>query len=180
MMVEQGQELLRLDTRSALADVGVAEAELKAQQARFVELQTQIEVMRARVDAAISIQDQAAAAEVNAKKDLDRATTIGVANALSQEEIDTRRMNWDTTKAKFRESQARVREAQANLSLLDGKPIAASLEVQKAIVIEAEASLARAQNNLDLRTIRASKSGTILSVKFERGNSYLPRYWRVR
>ncbi|MBU6238493.1 MAG: efflux RND transporter periplasmic adaptor subunit [Planctomycetes bacterium] len=167
--VQQGQELLQLDTRSALADVGVAQAELNAQQAKLVELQTQIDVMRARVDAAVSIQDQAAAAEANAKRDLDRASTIGVANALSQEEMDTRRMNWDTAKAKYREAQARVREAQANLSLLDGKPIAASIEVQKAAVAEAVASLARAQTNLDLRTIRAPKPGTILSVKIRVG-----------
>jgi multidrug resistance efflux pump len=168
-LVKQSQELLQLDTRSALADVGVAAAELKAQQAKLVELQTQVEVMRARFDAALSIQDQTAATEANAKRDLDRAATVGVASAVSQEEIDTRRLNWDTAKARFRESQARVREAQANLSLLDGKPVAASLEVQKAAVAEAEASLARAQTNLDLRTIRAPKSGTILSVKIREG-----------
>ncbi len=167
--VKQGDELLQLDSRSALADLGVAQAELKAQQAKLVELQAQIDVLSARVDAAKSIQDQSTAAEANAKRDLDRANTIGVANALSQEEIDMRRLNWETSKAKLRESQARVREAQANLSLLDSKPIAASLEVQKAAVSEAEANLARAQINLDLRTIRAPKSGTILSVKIREG-----------
>jgi multidrug efflux pump subunit AcrA (membrane-fusion protein) len=112
--VDQGQELLQLDSRSAIADVGVAETELRAQQAKLVELQMQVEVLRARFDAAVSMQDQATALEANAKRDLDRASAIGVSNALSQEEIDTRRLNSETSKAKSREAQARVREAQAS------------------------------------------------------------------
>lgn len=167
--VQQGQELLQLDSRSAIADVGVAQAELSAQQAKLAELQMQIEVLRARVDAASSMQDQAYAAEANAKRDLDRATAIGVSSALSQEEIDTRRLNWETAKARFREAQAKVREAQASLNMFDGKPVAASMEVQKAAVAQAQANLLRAETNLELRTIRAPKTGTILSVKIRQG-----------
>ncbi|MFM8399362.1 MAG: HlyD family secretion protein, partial [Pirellula sp.] len=168
-VVEQGQELLQLDSRSAIADQGVAEAELKAQQAKLVELQMQVEVLRARFDAAASMLDQASALEANAKRDLDRANAIGVSSALSQEEIDTRRLNWETSKATSREAQARVREAQASLNMFDGKPVAASLEVQRSTVAHAQANLVRAQTNLQLRTIRAPKSGTILSVKIRQG-----------
>ncbi|MFN4904569.1 MAG: HlyD family secretion protein [Planctomycetota bacterium] len=167
--VQQGQELLQLDSRSAIADVGFAEAELRAQQAKLVELQMQVEVLRARFDAAASIQDQASALEANAKRDLDRANAIGVSSALSLEEIDTRRLNWETSKAKSREAQARVREAQASLNMFDGKPVAASLEVQRAAVAQAQANLLRAQTNLQLRTIRAPRSGTVLSVKIRQG-----------
>jgi multidrug resistance efflux pump len=115
------------------------------------------------------MQDQATALEANAKRDLDRASAIGVSNALSQEEIDTRRLNSETSKAKSREAQARVREAQASLNMFDGKPVAASLEVQRAAVAQAQANLVRAQTNLQLRTIRAPRSGTILSVKIRQG-----------
>lgn len=167
--VQQGQELLQLDSRSAIADLGVAQAELRAQEAKLAELQMQIEVLRARLDAAASMQDQASASEANAKRDLDRATAIGVSSALSQEEIDTRRLNWETAKARLRETQARVREAQASLNMFDGKPIAASLEVQRAAVAQAQANLLRAETNLELRTIRAPKMGTILSVKIRQG-----------
>lgn len=168
-MVQQGQELLQLDSRSALADVGVAQSELRAQEAKLIELQMQVDVLRARVDAAASMQDQAQASEANAKRDLDRANAIGVSSALSQEEIDTRRLNWETAKARLREAQARVREAQASLSMFDGKPVAASLEVQRAAVAQAQASLVRAQTSLELRTIRAPRAGTILSVKIRQG-----------
>jgi multidrug efflux pump subunit AcrA (membrane-fusion protein) len=43
------------------------------------------------------------------------------------------------------------------------------LEVQKAAVAQAEAGLVRAQTNLELRTIKAPKAGTILSVKIREG-----------
>lgn|GEM_PF-2379313 len=51
--VQQGQELLQLDSRSALADVGVAQSELRAQEAKLMELQMQVDVLRARVDARV-------------------------------------------------------------------------------------------------------------------------------
>ena len=169
VLVQVGDPLLQLNARSAMADVVVAQAELRAQQSKLQELVAQVEALRARLDAAISMQDQATASEANAKRENERANSVGISNALSQEEIDTRKLNWETAKAKFRESQARVREAQASLNLLDGKPIAASLEVQKAAVAQAEAGLVRAQTNLELRTIKAPKAGTILSVKIREG-----------
>jgi multidrug resistance efflux pump len=168
-VVPVGAPLLQLDARNAQADVGVAQADLRAQQAKLEELGAQVEALRARLDAAVSLQDQASATEANAKRENDRANAIGISSALSQEEIDTRRLNWETAKAKLRESQARVREAQASLNLLDGKPIAASLEVQKAAVAQAQANLVRAQTNLELRTIKAPKAGTVLSVKIREG-----------
>ena len=168
-IVLQGQELLQLDSRSAMADLAVAQAELVSQESKLLELQAQVEALRARVDAAESIQDQAQASQTNAQRDLERANSIGVSNALSQEEIDTRRMNWETAKARSRETQARVREAQASLNMFDAKPVAASLEVQRAAVAQAQANRVRAQTNLELRTIRAPKSGTILSVKIREG-----------
>ena len=168
-IVLQGQELLQLDSRSAMADLAVAQAELVSQESKLLELQAQVEALRARVDAAESIQDQAQASQTNAQRDLERANSIGVSNALSQEEIDTRRMNWETAKARSREAQARVREAQASLNMFDAKPVAASLEVQRAAVAQAQANRVRAQTNVELRSIRAPKSGTILSVKIREG-----------
>jgi multidrug resistance efflux pump len=168
-IVQQGQELLQLDSRSAMADLAVAQAELVSQESKLLELQAQVEALRARVEAAESIQDQAQASQTNAQRDLERANSIGVSYALSQEEIDTRRMNWETAKARSREAQARVREAQASLNMFDAKPVAASLEVQRAAVAQAQANRVRAQTNVELRTIRAPKSGTILSVKIREG-----------
>ncbi len=167
--VRQGELLLRLDRRSAFADLRVAEADLAAQQAKLTELVGQIEIQRARLDAAQALFEQSKSNEDNFKREFDRALSIGSSNALSQEELDTRRSNWETAKAKSHESSARVDEAKANLALLVGTPIAATMEVQKAAVAQAQANLERAQVNLDLRSILAPKDATVLSVKIRVG-----------
>jgi HlyD family secretion protein len=164
-----GDVLMRLDRRSAAADLAVAQAELQAQRARLQELQSQISVLQARLVAAKAIELQAAATEANAKKEFDRTTPIRNPNALSEEEIDARKLNWETAKAKALEASARVAEAQASLDMLAGIPVATSIEVQNAAILQAEANLHRAQTNFDLRTIIAPKAGTVLSVKIRAG-----------
>jgi HlyD family secretion protein len=167
--VVQGAPLLRLDRRSALADLTVAQAELTAQTARLAELQAQLEPQRARVEAAQALVDQYRAAEANAEREYERADAIQGNFALSEEEVDLRRLNWETAKARRFEADARLHEARANLDLLAGEPIAASMEVQRAAVEQARASVQRAQTNLDLRTILAPKDATVLSVKIRVG-----------
>jgi multidrug resistance efflux pump len=169
MHVQAGTPLLRLDVRSATADVGVAEAELVAQQAKLQELLAQSETLQARLDAAIALQMQAIASESNAKREIDRAQSVGSSNVLSEEELDLRRVTWEISKAKRLETEARVREARAVLDLMVGQPKAASIEVQRAAVGQATANLDRAKTNLELRTIRAPKAGTVLSVKIREG-----------
>lgn len=169
MHVQAGTPLLRLDVRSATADVGVAEAELVAQQAKLQELLAQSETLQARLDAAIALQMQAIAAESNAKREIDRAQSVGSSNVLSEEELDLRRVTWEIAKAKRFEAEARVREAKAVLDLMVGQPKAASIEVQRAAVGQATANLDRAKTNVELRTIRAPKAGTVLSVKIREG-----------
>ncbi|AMV34606.1 Macrolide export protein MacA [Pirellula sp. SH-Sr6A] len=166
--VKQGDALIRLDRRSAIADVAVAKAELVSQQARLAELQGNIPTLEARYRAAIAIHEQAEAALRNAEKDFERVRSVQGTFALSEEEIDTRRLNLETAKGKIAETEARRLEAKANLDLLAG-PQAPSIEVQKIAVVQAEANLQRAQTNLDLRTIVAPKDGTVLSVRLRVG-----------
>jgi HlyD family secretion protein len=168
-MVEAGTPLLRLDCRSAQADVGVAEAELTAQKARLQELLAQVASIRARLDASQALQQQAVASELNAKREIERAQSVGNRDVLSEEELDARRVNYEIAKAKRLEAEARVREAQATLDLMAGTPVAATVEVQRAAVAQAMANLERAKTNLEIRTIRAPKKGTVLSVKIREG-----------
>jgi multidrug resistance efflux pump len=169
MMVEAGTPLLRLDCRSAQADVGVAEAELAAQKARLQELLAQVASIQARLDASQALQQQAVASELNAKREIERAQSVGNRDVLSEEELDARRVNYEIARAKRLEAEARVREAQATLDLMAGTPVAATVEVQRAAVAQAMANLERAKTNLEIRTIRAPKKGTVLSVKIREG-----------
>ncbi|MEI8210965.1 MAG: efflux RND transporter periplasmic adaptor subunit [Planctomycetota bacterium] len=169
MMVEVGTPLLRLDCRSAQADVGVAEADLAAQKAKLQELLAQVASIQARLDASQALQQQAVASELNAKREIERAQSVGSRDVLSEEELDARRVNYEIARAKRLEAEARVREAQATLDLMAGKPVAATVEVQRAAVAQAMANLERAKTNLEIRTIRAPKKGTVLSVKIREG-----------
>jgi HlyD family secretion protein len=167
--VSAGDVLLQLDRRSAAADLTVARAELLAQESRLQELLAQIPIQQARFAAAKALLDQNAATESNAKREYERATSIRNSNALSEEEIDARKLNWETAKGRSLEAMARVAEAQSNLNLLAGEPIAASIEVQKAAIELARANREKAQNLYDLLSIVAPKDGVILSVKIRVG-----------
>jgi HlyD family secretion protein len=167
--VSAGDVLLQLDRRSAAADLAVARAELLAQESRLQELLAQIPIQQARFAAAKALLDQNAATESNAKREYERAISIRNSNALSEEEIDARKLNWETAKGRSLEAMARVAEAQSNLNLLAGEPIAASIEVQKAAIELARANREKAQNLYDLLSIVAPKDGVILSVKIRVG-----------
>ncbi len=168
-VVRKGTPLLRLDNRSAEADLAVAQAELAAQKSRLDELIAQIPTMQARLSAAEAIDQQANAVEANAKREYERAVELRRSNALSEEEFDERSVAWETAKGKAAETRARVIEAAASLNLLAGKPVAATIEVQKAAVMQAEAGARRAETNLALMTLVAPSDGTILSVKIRAG-----------
>ena len=167
--VSAGDVLLQLDRRSAAADLAVARAELLAQESRLQELLAQIPIQQARFAAAKALLDQNAATESNAKREYERAISIRNSNALSEEEIDARKLNWETAKGRSLEAMARVAEAQSNLNLLAGEPVAASIEVQKAAIELARANREKAQNHYDLLSIVAPKNGVILSVKIRVG-----------
>lgn len=166
--VKKGQALIQLDRRSALADWKVADAEVAAQRSKLAELIEQAEVARARLEATTALLRQAEAAERNSERECERAQSLG-AYAISAEELDLRRLNLETSRAKTLEAKARVHESQASLALLDGKPVAPSIEVQKAVLAQAVANLERAQTRLELHTIVAPKDATVLSVKIRSG-----------
>ncbi|MFN7627485.1 MAG: HlyD family secretion protein [Pirellula sp.] len=168
MTVQKGTVLLRLDRRSAAADVGVAEADLAGQRAKLEELQAQVQMLQARLEAAMATYQQSVSSEQFSKRDYDRAQSVRQSSAYSEEEVDDRRMKWEIAQAKSKESEALVREAQAKLDMIAGRP-AASIDVQRAAVVQAEANLQRAKTNLDLRTIIAPSQGTVLSVKIRAG-----------
>lgn len=167
--VEKGAVLLRLDQRSAIADVEVAKSELLAQECRLAELKAQVANQRARYEAAQAVVEQTSLAESNAKEEFERALAVFNKQVLSEEEVDNRRLLWEVAKRRSSESRALLMEAKASLDLLAGEPIAPTIEVQKAAIAQAQAMLFKAQTDLDLRSIKSPISGTILSVKIRVG-----------
>lgn len=167
--VAAGTPLLKLDQRSAAANVAVASADLAAQQAKMQELLAQTKIQQAKFEAALSSAEQAKVTLINAKRELDRATSLKGTFALSEEELDNRNLTFEVAKAKATEAEAIVAESKANLELLTGSAHPATIEVQKAAILQAQANLDKAQTELALRTIVAPKDGTILGVRIRVG-----------
>lgn len=167
--VKAGAPLLKLDQRSAAANVAVATAELAAQQAKLQELMAQTKVQQAKFEAALSLAEQSKVTLANTKKELDRATALQGTFALSEEELDSRILALEIAKSKTAEADANVAQAKANLELLTGSSHPATIEVQKAAIQQAQANLERATTELQLRTIVAPTDGTILGVRIRVG-----------
>jgi len=168
-IVELGQPLLVLDDRIAKANVGIATANLDAQEAILAELLAQIDTQKARVDAAMAQNTQAAATLANTRLTLTRSEKLISSNSLSAEEFDLSKLNLSLAESRVAEAAAKYREAVAGLNLLDGEHGAPSIDVQKAAVGQARASLVREQVTLDEHTIHAPSAGTILQVKIRAG-----------
>ena len=168
-VVESGQPLLALDDRIAKANVGIATANLNAQEAKLAELLAQIDTQKARVDAAFAQNTEVAATLANANLILKRSEKLVASNSLSAEEFDLSKLNLSVAESRVAEAAAKYREAIAGLNLVDGKNGAPSIDVQKAAVEQAKASLVREQVTLDQHTIHAPKAGTILQVKIQAG-----------
>ena len=168
-IVEIGQSLLLLDDRTAKANVGIATADLAAQEAKLAEVLAQIDTQKARVDAAMAQNAQVAATLANAQLTLTRSEKLLAGNSISAEDFELSQLNVCLAEARVAEAAAKYREAVAGLELVDGESGAPSIEVQKAAVGQAKAMLVREQVTLDQHTIRAPGGGTILQVKIRAG-----------
>jgi multidrug resistance efflux pump len=167
--IERGMPLFALDDRVAKANVGVAQAKLLAEEARLAELRGQIATQRARVDGAVAAVTQADATLANARLSYERSEKLFQTNAMASEEFEEKRLNLLLAEGKLVEAKAKQLEASSSLDLLDGKDSAPTIDVQKAIVEQARASLVLAQTTLDQHVITAPKSGSILQVKIRVG-----------
>ena len=167
--VTKGTVLFQLDRRQAQADVAVARSELLAQNAKLVELLAQGDIQRARVQTAADGVSVATLNEENAAREFARAKELRNQFALSQEELDIRTLNRDTTKVRTLESKSKLAEAEGSLRLLADGDNPPSVAVQKAAIAQAEANLLKAETVLELRTVRAPSDGAILSVDVRAG-----------
>ena len=167
--VEVGQPLFVLDDRTAKANVGIATADLAAQEAKLAEALAQIDTQKARVDAAMAQNAEVAATLANGQLKLTRSEKLLANNSISAEEFDLNQLNLRVAEARVAEAAAKYREAVAGLKLVDGESGAPSIEVQKAAVELAKAMLVREQVTLDQHTIRAPSVGTVLQIKIRAG-----------
>ena len=158
--VEAGEVLFTLDSRAAAAELGVRASELALATATVARLRAaprseDIPPLRARVDAAEAQLREAQSL-------LSLVERLGTADATSPEEIARRRYLVEERTAALGESRAVLARAEAGSWSED-------IRVAEAERDAAAAQMRAAEVALELRTIRAPVSGTVLRVEVRPG-----------
>ncbi len=164
-MVEEGSELARLDARERDAALDAAQAQLVAAEARLEELSRgarpqELATAEAAMRAAARRADEAA-------RELERAQILHDGGAISQQDLD---------QAETRVELARAGRDQAEqtLALVREGPRAEQVAVQRALVEQAEANVARESAALANTVIHAPFPGIVTVRHREPGEAVAP------
>lgn len=164
-MVEEGSELARLDARERDAALDAAQAQLAAAEARLEELSRgarpqELATAEAAMRAAARRADEAA-------RELERAQILHDGGAISQQDLD---------QAETRVELARAGRDQAEqtLALVREGPRAEQVAVQRALVEQAEANVARVSAALANTVIHAPFPGIVTVRHREPGEAVAP------
>jgi HlyD family secretion protein len=158
--VEKGDLLLELDSRTAVAAVAMASAELDEARAR---LRRQREGARVEeLAAAGSELEEAQAQFADAKAELARLLSLGESELVPTAEIEAARYRADA-------AAARVETLRSNEQLLQVGTHPAEIEAGEADVARKKAALEQAEVNLDLTKLRAPFDGRVIAIELEPG-----------
>lgn len=137
-VVTNGMLLAKIDAVTYIADLNVSRAQLNNAEAG-------VAVAKANLE-------QAQAKHKQAARDWDRATRIGVGNALSQSAYDA--------------YEAAVESAKADVSVAQ-----ASIMQSEAAVVQAQASVEKAERNLSYCTITSPVNGVVIDRRVNQGQT---------
>ncbi|UCF20188.1 MAG: HlyD family efflux transporter periplasmic adaptor subunit [Gemmatimonadota bacterium] len=150
--VEPGQELAWLDRTETLARLEAAQAQAEAAQALLEELASGFrseEIAQGR--AALRAAEQR---KSDASRDLERARRLFEGGAVSQQRLD----NAETA---FELASAEYENAQEALQILESGPRQERIAAQRAVLAQAEATVAQIEAALDFAVIRAPFAGLV-------------------
>jgi multidrug resistance efflux pump len=157
---KKGEVLAELD--SSLYQARVDRARSMVKQAESEVKQAEAGLLRANADL-----HQLEAKYRQAAYEWDRAQNLVAANAVSREDRDLKRANYEVSEANVRVGKAAVEQADA------------TVQRTRDAVDTARAELRDAEWRLDNCTIRAPVTGTILTKKAEEGNFINPVAFNV-
>lgn len=153
--VKVGDVLIKLDSRDLKAKVDVAQAGVNTAKAALANINTS--VRPEQVSQASSALDNSNQGYSVAKKNYDRSKSLLDSGALSQQQLDAAQLQLVA-------AQSAQKSAQEQLKMLSSGPTPANIQVYKAQLSQAEASLEVAQIALSNAIIVSPISG-IISAK---------------
>jgi HlyD family secretion protein len=166
-VVATGQILARLDDRETRAQLQQARAGREAAAARLDEALAGSRPQE--IERAQAALEQAEANLNTAKINLDRAMRLNERGVLPRQGLDDARNAHDT-------AAAQVTVARKNLELAKLGPRAEQIQLARAQLAEAEASIAWLQTQLENTIIRAPVAGTVLERLIEKGEMVTTGY----
>ena len=163
--VEEGNELARLDARELDATLDAAQAQLAAAEARLEELSRgarpqELATAEAAVRSAASQADEAT-------RELERAQILHDGGAIS-------RQDFDQAETRVELARARREQAEQALALVREGPRAEQVAVQRALVEQAQANVARVSAALANTVIHAPFPGIVTVRHREPGEVVAP------
>ena len=163
--VTKGDILAEVDPTEYLADLKQLQGALLKSKAELAELETGARPQEIE-SATVELTEQEEILP-QFKSEYERLSGLFKANAVSATEFDQARSN-------YLGARRRIERLTVLLDMLKEGPRKERIEVARAAVMQAEASLAKSQWRLDNCTIRAPISGTILKKNAEEGNLVNP------
>lgn len=163
--VEEGSELARLDARELDAALDAAQAQLAAAEARLEELSRgarpqELAAGEATVRSAARQADEAA-------RELERAQILHDGGAISRQDLDQ-------AETRVELAGARRDQAEQTLALLREGPRTEQVAVQRALVEQAQANVARVSAALANTVIHAPFTGIVTVRHREPGEAVAP------
>ncbi|MBI3775937.1 MAG: hypothetical protein HY273_10370 [Gammaproteobacteria bacterium] len=158
--VSKGQELLRLDTRRALAQLELARGVRNQAAARLAELARGTRAERI-LEASARLTGADQVLEVRSQE-LERAQQLLQQKLVSPDDIDKARAARDSARAERDAARAILNELQAGNTK-------EQIEQARQAVVQTDASIRLAEINLDRLTVRASSDARVDALPFRAG-----------
>ncbi len=153
--VKNGQMIATLSTRNAeQAAVETAETQVEIAQTQLAQVRAgnQQGDIQAQAAMVASAESQLA----NARTEYQRYELLSQQGAVPAQELDSRRLQLQTSKANLRQKQEQLR------SVAEVRP--EDVQAAKAQLINAIAQLNEAKANLELTSVRASRAGEVIQI----------------
>ncbi|MDX2272457.1 MAG: ABC exporter membrane fusion protein [Cyanobacteriota bacterium] len=170
------QDLAVAQAQLAQVKAGAKAGEIAAQQATIRQLEIQ---QQGEIAAQQATVNRLEAEMANADAEYQRYQSLYQEGAVSQSQLDSKRLSWDTTRAQVEAARVTLRRletsalpeiqaAQATLNrIAEVRPV--DVQVAEAEVDRAQASVVQAQRQLEQAVIRAPQAGQILKIHTQPG-----------